>query len=42
VQIDSTADEEGMDLLNRFRETRKKRDSGGSSWKELLDSGRKY
>ncbi len=42
VRIDPTADEEGVDLLNRFRETRKNATPGGSSWKELRDSGRKY
>jgi len=42
VRIDSTADEEGMDLLNRFRETRKNATLGGLPWKELRDTGRKY
>jgi prevent-host-death family protein len=42
VRIESTADEEGKNLLERFKETRKNATLDGLSWKELRDTGRKY
>lgn len=42
VRIESAADEEGENLLERFKEARKNATLGGLSWKELRDAGRKY
>ncbi len=42
VRIESASDEEGRNLLERFKETRKNATLGGLSWKELRDTGRKY
>ena len=42
VRIEAAAHEEGNNLLERFKETRKNATLGGLSWKELRDTGRKY
>jgi prevent-host-death family protein len=42
VRIEKRKDQDGDDLLARFKAGRQNATLGGISWKELRDSGRKY